>query len=69
MFKNDINNCSEILSGRKFGLFKNDLIILNNAIIDAVENKSFLVVGGAGSIGRSTIREIIKNKESSCCRY
>ena len=41
MFKNDINNCSEILSGRKFGLFKNDLIILNNAIIDALKIRAF----------------------------
>ncbi len=48
------------LIGRKSPLFSDDIISLNKDLIDLVSNNSFLVIGGAGSIGQAVTREIFK---------
>jgi FlaA1/EpsC-like NDP-sugar epimerase len=48
------------LIGRKKQLFLKDLIKKNKNLESAVSNSSFLVIGGAGSIGQAVTKEIFK---------
>ena len=48
------------LIGRKSELFLEDLSSLNQELDDIVSASTFLVIGGAGSIGQSVTREIFK---------
>lgn len=48
------------LIGRENGLFSNDLIFNNDELSQTVSNSSFLVLGGAGSIGQAVTKEIFK---------
>ncbi|MDB9772170.1 UDP-N-acetylglucosamine 4,6-dehydratase [Alphaproteobacteria bacterium] len=48
------------LIGRTEVLFENDLIRRNNELCSLVSKGSFLVIGGAGSIGQAVVREIFK---------
>jgi len=41
-------------------LFEDDLIRLKDELINSVKSSSFLVIGGAGSIGQAVVREIFK---------
>ncbi|MES2661939.1 MAG: UDP-N-acetylglucosamine 4,6-dehydratase [Pseudomonadota bacterium] len=50
------------LIGRKKELFENDLEKYNTTLNELVANASFLVIGGAGSIGQAVAREIFKRK-------
>ena len=54
-------NIKNIL-GRNFGIFDNDLELLNDQLADAISGKNFLVIGGAGSIGSAVSIEIFKYK-------
>lgn len=46
--------------GRNEELFSQDIFNLNEELNDVVANSSFLVIGGAGSIGQSVSREIFR---------
>lgn len=46
--------------GRKLPLFQDDLFRLQNEILARVEEKSFLVIGGAGTIGHAVTKEIFE---------
>ena len=48
------------LIGRKEPLFENDISTNANKIISIIESSSFLVIGGAGSIGQAVVKEIFK---------
>ncbi len=50
------------LIGRKSELFSADLSSLNQELGDIVSASTFLVIGGAGSIGQSVTREIFKRE-------
>lgn len=48
------------LIGRKSNLFTSDLDIHENKIEEQIKQSRFLVLGGAGSIGQSVVKEIFK---------
>ncbi|MCJ8344321.1 UDP-N-acetylglucosamine 4,6-dehydratase [bacterium] len=50
------------LIGRNKSLFDRDLVTYGNELDEIVSNSSFLVIGGAGSIGQSVVKEIFKRK-------
>lgn len=56
--KNMLNTLS--LIGRKEPLFEADILTNANKINSIVESSSFLVIGGAGSIGQAVVKEIFK---------
>jgi FlaA1/EpsC-like NDP-sugar epimerase len=50
------------LLGRKNELFSDDVKKYNNELSKIVSSSSFLVIGGAGSIGQSVVKEIFKRQ-------
>ena len=63
--KNYVNNNTILYTvnslniiGRKEELFSSDISKNNNELIKLVKNSSFLVLGGAGSIGQAVTKEI-----------
>lgn len=48
------------LIGREKKLFENDMLFHKNKLHEIVSNSTFLVIGGAGSIGQSVTKEIFK---------
>ena len=50
--------------GRKTKLFDNDLFSNKIEIEKKISSSSFLIVGGAGFIGQSTIKELLKRNPS-----
>ena len=50
------------LIGRVNRLFGVDVRRLNNDLLEVVKNSTFLVIGGAGSIGQAVTKEIFKRK-------
>jgi FlaA1/EpsC-like NDP-sugar epimerase len=50
------------LIGRETEIFKDDLIAKEKELIHIINNSSFLVIGGAGSIGQAVTKEIFKRK-------
>jgi FlaA1/EpsC-like NDP-sugar epimerase len=50
------------LIGRKNKLFNQDIINFESELSQKVRKSSFLVLGGAGSIGQSVVKEIFKRK-------
>ncbi len=48
------------LIGREKELFNEDIINYNNKLKNTVEASSFLIIGGAGSIGQAVTKEIFK---------
>ena len=50
------------LVGRKREILSTDLDNYDSEITEIIENSSFLVVGGAGSIGQAVVREIFSRK-------
>jgi len=48
------------LIGREKELFNDDISNRDNELIDVVSHSSFLVIGGAGSIGQAVTKEIFK---------
>ena len=52
------------LIGRSEGLFEKDIINNNIALHTIVSKSSFLVIGGAGSIGQAVTKEIFKRNPS-----
>lgn len=48
------------LIGRKEELFSQDVNMLENELCEVIAKSSFLVIGGAGSIGQSVVKEIFK---------
>ncbi|SFR58012.1 UDP-N-acetylglucosamine 4,6-dehydratase [Maribacter stanieri] len=48
------------LIGREIELFENDIATHENELSEIVGNSSFLVIGGAGSIGQAVTKEIFK---------
>jgi FlaA1/EpsC-like NDP-sugar epimerase len=58
--KTALTELSSIATQREIDLFSADLVGRNLEIKTALENRRVLVIGGAGSIGSATIREIVK---------
>lgn len=58
---------SENITHRKESFFKIDIDNNHNRFVNAIENKSVLVIGGAGSIGSSFIKALLKYKPK--CLY
>lgn len=54
-----MNNILNLIN-RDRPLFSDDVNNLNTLLIDIISNSKFLVIGGAGSIGQSVVREIFK---------
>ena len=52
----------ESVTGRKESLLKNDLIKFHDAIYEQVNNKAVLVIGGAGTIGSTFIKALLRYK-------
>jgi len=50
------------LIGREKTLFVDDISVNSEALLKAVAKSSFLVIGGAGSIGQAVVKEIFKRK-------
>lgn len=50
------------LIGRNKGLFVDDILAHEELLKDIVSSSRFLVIGGAGSIGQATTKEIFKRK-------
>ena len=50
------------LIGRKENLFSDDMSNSKASLDNIISNSSFLVIGGAGSIGSSVVKEIFKRK-------
>lgn len=48
------------LIGRESVIFKEDLFAKEKELIEIINNSSFLVIGGAGSIGQAVTKEIFK---------
>lgn len=48
------------LIGRERKLFTNDISFFERELKDKVSNSSFLVIGGAGTIGQAVVKEIFK---------
>ena len=48
------------LIGRAAQLLDDDIVKASQALTEAVSDSSFLVIGGAGSIGQAVTREIFK---------
>lgn len=57
------------LIGRKELIFSRDLATYANNLKEIVSTSSFLVIGGAGSIGQAVTKEIFKRnpKKITCC--
>ncbi|RKS50597.1 polysaccharide biosynthesis protein [Gillisia mitskevichiae] len=50
------------LIGRNKPLFEEDILLHENELNDEISDSSFLVLGGAGSIGQAVTKEIFKRK-------
>lgn len=48
------------LVGRSEALFESDIALYESRLSDSVKSSSFLVIGGAGSIGQAVVKEIFK---------
>ena len=46
--------------GRKQELFSSDIAHFENELREKIENASFLIIGGAGSIGQAVTKEVFK---------
>jgi FlaA1/EpsC-like NDP-sugar epimerase len=57
-----MNNHTDILKliGRSSDLFNSDINLLTEELDDLIQSGSFLVIGGAGSIGQAVTKEIFK---------
>ena len=56
---------SQHITGRKESLFKQDIEDNHRLLKEQVDGKSVLVIGGAGTIGSSFIRAILKYAPST----
>jgi FlaA1/EpsC-like NDP-sugar epimerase len=54
-----INSFSYIATGRYESLFKHDIEENDGSLHSGIDGKRFLIIGGAGSIGSSTIRALL----------
>jgi FlaA1/EpsC-like NDP-sugar epimerase len=52
------------LIGRDSEIFQNDISIFENELKNRIQESSFLVIGGAGSIGQAVTKEIFKRNPS-----
>jgi FlaA1/EpsC-like NDP-sugar epimerase len=58
----NINNFILSYLGRVDSMFKNDLESNSSKLLENIENKNLLVIGGAGTIGSSFIKAALKFK-------
>ena len=54
------------LIGRNENLFEEDLNCFEDKISLEIQNSRFLVIGGAGTIGQATTKEILKGIRQLC---
>ena len=59
-------NILEII-GRQKPLFKDDLLNYEEEINYVIRNNTFLVIGGAGSIGQAVTKQLFALCETSAC--
>ena len=52
----DIKEISKIITGRKNSVFQNDFDYYKKELKNNIFKKNILVIGGAGSIGSSSIK-------------
>ena len=57
------------LIGRENELFSQDIIDYENQLLNIVSSSSFLILGGAGSIGQSVVKEIFKRNVVKAKNY
>jgi UDP-N-acetylglucosamine 4,6-dehydratase len=58
------------LIGRSTELFRRDIESNADRLSEIIQNFSFLVIGGAGSIGQATVKEIFcRNPKKICVLY
>ena len=57
-----MSNEARILSliGRKSVLFQSDIDLRSKELLSLIEDSSFLIIGGAGSIGQAVTKEVFK---------
>lgn len=60
MMMNDLN-----LIGRSINLFDEDILHYENIISELIKNSRFLVIGGAGSIGKAVCKEIFSRNPAA----
>ena len=53
------------ITGREQSLFRDDIAANRDALYQAVENKTVLVIGGAGTIGSSFIKALLPFRPAS----
>ena len=55
-----IKSIQNKLLGRNESVFSSDLHFYNDKVYEAIHNKSILIIGGAGTIGRATALQLLK---------
>lgn len=56
-----------IVTGREESLFSKDLSSHSSELSEIIEGSSFLIIGGAGTIGQATAKEIFKRNPRRLC--
>ncbi len=57
-----MDNIISSLIGRETGLFNTDILSFEKILNELVSGASFLVIGGAGTIGQAVTRQIFKRR-------
>lgn len=60
-----MDNLAKIATGRDRSLFEDDVLTAHDALVDRVTGRRILVIGGAGSIGSSTVAGLIDFKPAA----
>jgi FlaA1/EpsC-like NDP-sugar epimerase len=56
----NVESLSRLVAGRQKSLFAEDMAAHAAELRERIEKRRFLVIGGGGSIGRATVRELIR---------
>ena len=67
MYNIGMTNILELI-GRKNQLLTEDMISVESDLSNIVNKSSFLVLGGAGSIGQAVVKEIFKRNPKKISR-
>jgi FlaA1/EpsC-like NDP-sugar epimerase len=62
-----INELSNLISGRDYNLFANDLVLFEDHLKSVISKSRVLIIGGAGSIGSSTVKILCNYKPKHIC--
>ncbi len=64
---NKINELSNLISGRDKNLFAEDLVFFEDHLKSVISKSRVLIIGGAGSIGSSTVKILCNYKPKHIC--